>query len=57
MQIHLRKFDISSVRSNDVVVMIGMIGTGKSVLVQDLLYHHRDLPIGCVISPEFCLAA
>lgn len=50
-QIHLRKFDISSVKSNDLVVIIGKRATGKSVLVQDLLYQHRDLPIGCVISP------
>ncbi|KAG1657904.1 hypothetical protein FOA52_005805 [Chlamydomonas sp. UWO 241] len=31
--------------------MIGKRDTGKSVLVKDLLYHQRDLPIGTVISP------
>jgi hypothetical protein len=28
-----------------------MRGTGKSILVKDHLYHHRDIPIGTVISP------
>jgi len=33
-----------------VIVMIGRRDTGKSFLVQDLLYHHQDIPIGTVIS-------
>ena len=33
-----------------VVVLIGRRDTGKSFLVRDLLYHHRDIPIGTVIS-------
>lgn len=33
-----------------VIVMIGRRDTGKSFLVRDLLYHHRDVPIGTVIS-------
>ena len=31
-------------------VFIGKRETGKSFLVKDLLYHHRDLPVGTVIS-------
>lgn len=50
-QIQLKKFDISSIASDKVVVLIGKRETGKSFLVRDLLYQHRDLPIGCVISP------
>lgn len=50
-QIQLRKFDMSSIASDKVVVLIGKRETGKSVLVRDLLHQHRDLPIGCVISP------
>jgi hypothetical protein len=30
--------------------MIGKRNTGKSFLVKDLLYHHRDIPIGNVLS-------
>jgi len=50
-EIQIRKFDMSSIASDKVVVMIGKRETGKSVLVKDLLYQHRDLPIGTVISP------
>jgi hypothetical protein len=51
LKLQLRRFDISSIKSDKVVVMIGKRDTGKSVLVKDLLYHQRDLPIGTVISP------
>lgn len=50
MQLKLRKFDISSIQDDSVVVFIGKRRTGKSFLVRDLLYHHQDLPIGTVIS-------
>jgi len=33
-----------------VIVLIGRRDTGKSFLVQDLLYHHLDIPIGTVIA-------
>ena len=33
-----------------VVVLIGRRDTGKSFLVRDLLYHHKNIPIGTVIS-------
>jgi hypothetical protein len=51
MQLRLRKFDINGISDDKVVVLIGKRETGKSFLVRDLLYHHRDLPIGTVISP------
>lgn len=49
-QLHLKKFDISTIDSDKVVVLIGKRETGKSFLVRDLLYNHRDLPLGTVIS-------
>lgn len=51
MQLHLKKFDISSIKDDSVIVFIGRRNTGKSYLVKDLLYYHRDIPIGTVISP------
>lgn len=51
MQLHLRKFDISSIPDDKVIVFIGRRETGKTFLVKDLLYYHRDIPIGTVISP------
>ena len=50
-QLQLKRFDISTIKDDKVVVMIGKRDTGKSFLVRDLLYHHRDMPIGTVISP------
>ena len=48
--LHLKKFDMSRIGKGSVVVMIGKRNTGKSFLVQDLLYYKRDIPIGTVIS-------
>lgn len=50
MIMHLRKFDMASVPSDSVVVVIGKRATGKSFVVRDLLHRHRDVPIGCVVS-------
>ena len=50
MKMQFRKFDISKLRCDHTVMVIGKRGTGKSFLAKDLLYHHRDLPIGTVIS-------
>jgi hypothetical protein len=41
---------MSSIKSDKVVLFIGKRETGKSFLVRDLLWHHRDLPVGTVIS-------
>jgi hypothetical protein len=51
MKLELRKFDITKVKDDKVIVMIGKRGTGKSFLIQDLLFYHQDIPIGTVISP------
>ena len=50
MNLELKKFDISSISSDKVCVFIGKRETGKSFLVKDLLYYHRSIPIGTVIS-------
>jgi hypothetical protein len=56
MTLELRKFnmrDISfkpSENKGPVIVLIGRRDTGKSYLVQDLLFYHQDIPIGTVIS-------
>lgn len=41
---------MSWVDDDKVVVLIGKRDTGKSFLTRDLLWHHRDIPIGTVIS-------
>ena len=50
MNLQLRKFDMSSIADDKVVVLIGKRETGKSFLVKDLLFYHQDIPIGTVIS-------
>ena len=48
--LQLKKFDMSLITDDKVVVMLGKRGTGKSWLVKDMLYYHRDIPVGTVIS-------
>jgi len=49
--VQLRKFDMNSIGDSKVILFIGKRGTGKSILVLDYLYHHREFPLGTVISP------
>lgn len=56
MTLELKKFDMSMItfkkeeNKGPVVVLIGRRDTGKSFLVRDLLYNHRNIPLGTVIS-------
>jgi hypothetical protein len=51
MQLQLRKFDVSSMGDDKVIVMIGKRGCGKTLILKDILYYKRDFPIGTVINP------
>lgn len=50
MKLKIKRFDMSSIPDDKIIVMVGARGNGKSWLVQDLLYYHQDLPIGVVVS-------
>jgi hypothetical protein len=50
MNLSLKKFDMTRIKDDKVVVFIGKRDTGKSFLIRDLLFHHRNVPIGTVIS-------
>jgi hypothetical protein len=50
LDINIRKFDMKMVQQDSVCVFIGRRRTGKTTLVKDLLYHHRDMPMATVIS-------
>ena len=51
MKLQLKKFDMSSIAPDKVVVMIGKRDTGKSFLCKDLLCkYHQKIPVGTVIS-------
>ena len=49
--LNLRKFNMSMIKDDSIVVLIGKRNTGKSFLTQDMLYYKQDLPAGTVISP------
>lgn len=51
MNLQLKKFDMSKIKDDEVVVLIGKRNTGKSFLTRDLLFHHKNIPAGTVISP------
>ena len=50
MSLELKKFNMSEIAGDKVVVFIGKRETGKSFLVKDLLYYNRTTPVGTVIS-------
>jgi hypothetical protein len=50
VNVNIRKFAMKSIPQDAVVIFIGRRRTGKSTLVRDLLFHHQELPMGCVIS-------
>ena len=41
---------MSSIKPDKVIVLIGKRETGKSFLCKDLLYYHKNIPVGNVIS-------
>ena len=51
VNIKLRKFDIKSLKDDSVIAMLAKRNSGKSILCKDILYHHRNIPVGVIISP------
>ena len=51
MCLELKKFDITTIKDDKVIVLLGKRETGKTYLVKDILYYHQSIPIGTVISP------
>lgn len=50
INLKLNKFDMSSIDTSCKIVIIGKPGTGKSTLIEDILYQlHDRLPIGVVM--------
>jgi hypothetical protein len=50
IEITLKPFNIKKMPKESIVVLLGKRNTGKSVLVKDILFHKREIPIGTVIS-------
>ena len=50
INLRLKKFKLNDMDINSKVAIIGKPGTGKSTLIADLLYHHRKIPMGIIMS-------
>jgi hypothetical protein len=50
-QLSLKRFDITEIRYDNVIVLVGRRKSGKSIAIKDLMYYHQDIPLGTVISP------
>ena len=50
VNLEIKRFDIARMKPHTVIMVLGRRGSGKSTLVKDILYHYRDIPIGCVIN-------
>ena len=50
MKLELRKFDVTKLRDDSVVLFIGPRNTGKTTNLLSVLSHHTGIPIGVVIS-------
>lgn len=50
MDVTIRRFDMTKMDDRRVVMVIGKRNTGKSVLMKDILYHKRHIPVGMVMS-------
>jgi hypothetical protein len=48
--ISIREFDPTTVKDGAIVGVVGRRGSGKSVIIKDLLYYKRHIPAGLVFS-------
>lgn len=51
VSLQLKKFDITRIRDDKVVVLIGKRKSGKTFIVKNILYQNRNTPVGTIISP------
>lgn len=49
-KINLKPFPMHEIEHNSVCVFVGKRRSGKSYLLRNLMYNHRDLPVGTCIS-------
>lgn len=50
LDVHLKRFDPSNMQTNRICVMIGKKGTGKSTLVEEIMWFQQNIPVGCIMS-------
>ena len=52
MSIILRKFNMNYIDNSSLILIIGMNNSNKYYIIKDLLYNHKTIPIGVVISKD-----
>lgn len=50
--IPIRNFDITKIRADSIICIIGQKTAGKTTLACDILYHKQMIPFGVIISPH-----
>jgi len=50
LEIHLDRFKPGEMKTNRVCIMVGKKGTGKSTLVEDIMWFQQNIPIGTIMS-------
>ena len=51
MNLELKEFDINKLKKDSTIAIVAKRRSGKSFLCRDILYNHKDIPAGIVISP------
>jgi len=49
-KLDIKKFDISSIDFDSTIMLLAKRRGGKSFMIRDIMYHHRHIPKGIVIS-------
>lgn len=49
INLQLKRFPIDEMDINAKIAVIGKPGTGKSTLIEDIMFHHRYIPMGIVM--------
>lgn len=50
MEIHLKRFQPATMQTNRVCLLIGKKGTGKSTLVEEIMWFQQNIPVGTIMS-------
>lgn len=50
LEIRLKRFQPSKMQTNRACIMLGKKGTGKSTLIEDIMWYQQNIPVGCIMS-------